>query len=134
MARKTLDFTITDDGRDKDKVFHLVEMPATQGERWALRTLRAALLAGMPITPDMISGGMQSIAAVGVSVLVSADLGELFALGDELMACVSIKPDPRNPGVTRPLIESDIEEIKTRFQLKMEAFKLHTDFFKAGVL
>jgi len=45
------------------------------------------------------------------------------------MGCITIKPDPRNPAITRPLLDDDIEEVKTLLELRMEVLKLHTDFF-----
>jgi len=45
---------------------------------------------------------------------------------DEMMGCVQIVP---SPNVKRPLIEDDIEEVKTRLMLRKAIWDLHMDFF-----
>jgi hypothetical protein len=42
MARKSIDVTIPFEGRDKGKVFHIVEMPSLHSERWAMRAIKPA--------------------------------------------------------------------------------------------
>jgi hypothetical protein len=58
------------------------------------------------------------------------DLAE--PLLDEMMTCVKAMPDLNRPGVTRPLVDTDIEEIGTRIKMRMAIFKLHVDFSPAA--
>lgn len=133
MARREIDYVVSDDGRDRGKVFHLTEMSATRAEKWAMRTMRAMLAAGIPITPEMMAGGIGSLAAMNPAAILNVDIDEVFALGDELMSCVEMKPDRAHPELIRPLVENDIEEIKTRLNLKLAVYRLTVGFSQAGV-
>lgn len=126
MARKILNVTISDEGRDKDKVFVLTEMPASQAERWAARALFALMNSGVTIPDNIASTGLAGIAALGIKALGRLPFELAEPLLDEMFECVKIMP---NPEVTRALIEDDIEEMKTRIQLRKEIFNLHTSFF-----
>ncbi len=134
MARREVDYTVTDEGRDKGKTYHLTEMSCVQAEKWAIRTMRAMLLAGIPVSAEMIAGGIGSLANVNPALILNIDLDEVFALGEELMQCVSIKPDPMHPGLIRKnaqMVESDIEEIRTRLNLKLAVYRLIVGFSPA---
>lgn len=138
MARKTTTVTIdsTDPGnRDVGKQFVITELPATVAEKWAARALNALLASGLEIPDDLARQGMRGLAASGLAGLQSFsgvpwNLAE--PLLDEMMACVQIVPDPTRPGVIRPLVETDIEEVTTRFTLRGEWLGLHFSFFKAA--
>lgn len=127
--RKELTYTITDEGRDKGKVFKLTEMGADPAERWALRLIFAMMNAGIEMPDDIESMGMAGLLVMGLRSLGKIPYPLAEPLLDELMGCVSIIPDPGKPNVVRSLIESDIEEVKTRLMLKKEVFDLHTGFF-----
>lgn len=133
MARKTIDFTVTTEGRDLGKVFRIVEMPASQSERWGLRTMNAMskALGGFP--PGLLASGMQGLTAVGISAFARAHWDEIEPLMNEMFTCIQIVPNPANPGVVRPLIEDDVEEVSTRVLLRQEVLDLHLGFFKAAV-
>lgn len=135
MARKTKVITITDEGRDRGKVFLLTEMPARLGERWAARALLAAARADVNL-PDGIAGaGMAGLAMLGLRAVSRMEFSEAEPLLDEMMRCVTVMPDPaKNPSFTRPLVDNgtdgdDIEEVATRLHLRSELFMLHTGFF-----
>jgi|SRR5580700_360731 hypothetical protein len=130
--RREKDVTITAEGRDKGKVFHLREMPAAQGERWAARALLLMARSGQDIGPLDSRSGLAGLAVAGVSSLGLIDFREVEPLMDEMFQCVTIKTDPKT-GVVRPLlpedgINSDIEEIATRVQLRKEILELHMGF------
>ncbi len=130
MARRTLNWTAVD-GRDKGKRFLLTEMSARDAENWALRALLALGKNGIEIPDTAFDAGMAGIARVGLGLFLKADPVTAANLLDELMACVQIQPDQRNPNVSRPLVDDDTEEVQTRMKLKIEVFKLHTDFSMA---
>lgn len=133
MARKVINYTVEsteDDNRDKGKVFQITEMSAAQAERWAFRALQAMERAGVNV-PTAISMGWQGIAAAGLSAFAALPFSEAEVLLNEMMECVRIKPDPRNPSVVRDMLDDDIEEVDTRFKLRMEIFKLHSGFLRA---
>ena len=127
MARNELDYVVPDEGRDKGKVFHLTEMSATQAEKWATRALLAVAASGVDIG-SAIGSGMLGVAQAGIQSLAKIRPADAEPLLDELMTCIRFKPDPRNPGVIRALIEDDIEEVATRVKLKIEVVKLHVNF------
>ena len=135
MARKVLDYTITEDGRDKGKMFRITEMSAAKAEAWATRVL-LALLGSNPEFPESISDlGMAQLAELGFKALAGLKWELAEPLLAEMFECVSVIPDPSKPMIVRALAydDSDIEEIMTRIKLREQIFKLHTDFLKAVV-
>lgn len=132
-TRKTAHVTISEPGRDLGKVFVLTEMSARQAERWAMRALLAAAKGGADFPEDVTSLGMQGMAIVGLRALSYLPFDEADALMEEMFGCIQIQPDPKQPNVVRPLIDDDIEEVRTRIFLRAEVFKLHVDFSKPGV-
>lgn len=128
MARKQLKLTISDDGRDKGKVFVLTEMAARPGHAWATRALFAIMNAGVDIPENFMGAGWAAIAAVGLKALGAVNVDAAMPLMDELLQCVEIMPDPAKPAVVRLPIDDDFEEIKTIFQLQKEALLLHVNF------
>jgi len=134
MARKTLNFTVTDEGRDKNKSFLLTEWPASRAEAWAIRAVLALGAANVTVPDGVLNMGMAALTEIGLTKLFALPYKEAGPLLDELMECIQVMPDARRPQVKRPLVESDIEEVKTRLALKWEVLKLHVDFFTAGGL
>jgi len=130
MARKTETIIITDDGRDKDKIFVLTEMPASQAEEWAAKALLALAHSDVDIGDN--TEGLAGIARLGLKALAKMKFEDLKPLMEEMMTCVRFQPDPKNVLLTRPLVETDIEEIATRLRLRAELFTLHTGFSMAG--
>lgn len=128
MARKTQTVTIQDKGRDEGKVFVLTEMPASQAERWAVRAFLAMAHAGLEIPEDIANMGMAGIAAFGLRALGGISYAEAEPLLDEMFTCIQHIPDPARPDIVRKVIESDIEEVSTRFFLRKEVFGLHVNF------
>ncbi|BCH11936.1 hypothetical protein MesoLj131c_61940 [Mesorhizobium sp. 131-3-5] len=130
--RKEIDVTITDDGRDEGKTFHIKEMPATRAEKWAMRALLAVARSGIDLPDDFTSMGMQGIAIMGIKAITKIAFDEAEPLLDEMMECVTFKPNLENPAIVRPLFEGDIEEIATLIQLRQEVINLHIGFFTKG--
>lgn len=131
MARATLNYTVTDDGRDKGKVFVLTELPASQAESWALRSLLALMAGGVEVPAGFERMGMAAMAEVGIKALSQLKWEVAEPLLNEMWQCVQVMPDPARPHVVRRLIEEDIEEVMTRVKLRAEIWKLHTGFLKA---
>lgn len=134
MARKTVTYTVEDEGRDKGKSFLLTEMSAAKAEAWAIRALLALGSANVDIPADSMNDGMASLAAIGLKKLFALPFGAAAPLLDELMECVQVVPDSRRPQVKRGLVDSDIEEVRTRLQIKWEVLKLHLDLSLADAL
>lgn len=131
MARSTINYTVTDEGRDKGKLFVITELPAAQGEAWAMRAILALTAEGVDIPPNFERLGMAGMVEIGVRSLTKLRWEVAAPLLAEMWQCVKIIPDPAKPHVVRDLIEQDIEEIMTRIKLRMEIFKLHADFLTA---
>lgn len=131
MARKTLTFTVTDEGRDRGKVFLLTELPASKAESWAMRSLLALMAGGVEMPDGIENMGMAGMAEVGIRALSGLKWEIAEPLLAEMWECVQCIPDPSKPHVVRTLIEEDIEEVTTRIKLRAEVWKLHTDFLKA---
>lgn len=132
MARKQVNLDIKNgESRDDGKRFIITEMAASQGEKWGARALNALLASGIEIPSAVAAGGLRGLAMAGVSGLsgFSGIPWELLEpLLDEMMTCVQIMPDVNRPDVVRKLIESDIEEIKTRLLIRNAWLELHVGF------
>lgn len=136
MARKTKTITIprTEGNRDGGKTFLLTEMSAAQSEKWAVRALGAITNSGLDIPPDVVSMGMGALVAVGFRGLLTMGFDEAEPLLDEMMDCVQIVPNPKDPLIVRPVDDEDIEEVTTRLTLRSEVWELHTGFSPAAWL
>lgn len=130
MARKIETITIEAPGRDKGKKFILTEMPADQGERWALRALLALTNTGAAVPEEALGAGMAGLAAVGIQALGMLSAEKVQPLLDELWpTCVAYEHSTKFPPRT-PLggAGGDIEEVGTRITIYKALLKLHTDF------
>jgi hypothetical protein len=138
--RRVKTITIANEGRDKGKQFVLTEMSADRGERWALRALLAIANARNDAT-DLGAGmvglavALKELGNIGfVAALKGLHYDDLAPLLDEMMGCVQHQP---TPGVLLPVLPgeaSQIEEITTRWQLRLELIELHLGFSLAGAL
>ena len=129
--RKTIEVRISDPGRDKDKMFLIEEMSAYEAEKWAWKVGMALGSAGVDV--GEVSGmSFQQLAAIGLNALFHINSEESWALGEQLMSCVYMLPNPSNLEIRRRLTIDDIEEPRTRLHLKWEVFKLHTGFSLGG--
>lgn len=136
MARRTVNVTIEQEGRDKGKVFVLTEMPATVGEKWAMQLMYLIAQAGVAaaLTSEAMAAGMSGLAAMLPEAQGAMALTLARALGDVTLEswwdCVRYQHAPNQP--LQPINQGaacQIEEIATITQLRMEVVKLHTDFF-----
>jgi len=131
MPRKVVDYTVDTPGRDQGKVFRITEMPASQAERWAMRAFMAMGAAGVEVPENVQQNGAAGLAGMTHKLLegISSIPFELAEpLLDEMMDCVQALPNPDDKSVVRRLVESDIEEVSTRFRLRLQILKLHADF------
>lgn len=129
MSRRTSRVTITSEGRDKGKTFVLTEMSADQAERWAFRAFLGLVQSGAEISESSLSSGMAGLAAIGVQALGGLRWDVLEPLLEEMWTCVQYEHAPG-----RPLqsvvdgINSQIEEVRTRVELRIALFELHLGF------
>lgn len=131
--RKTLDLAITAEGRDKGKLFVLTEMSAVKAEKWTARAVLALTKSGANLPLDVFDKGAAFSLGVVVSALGGVEFADVEPLLDEMMACVTIAPDPRKRVVTRPLVEDDLEEVATILKVREELVTLHTGFSLADL-
>jgi hypothetical protein len=129
--RKVAQYTVTDEGRDKGKVFSITEMSASRAEAWATRVLLALMGSNADLPENFDELGMAGLAELGLKSIGGLKWEVAEPLLAEMMECVQIIPNPAKPNVIRPLIEDDIEEVLTRFKLRIEVWKLHVDFLQA---
>lgn len=148
MARKTKTVVI-ESGRDDGKSFLITEMPVTKADKWANTALLAMMRGGVDVggvnfdligntlmpsdAPKIdVSGGMLELARISIAGLgnVTETVGQ--ALLDQLIEdCVQVVP---TGGAARPMlsIDDEIEDLKTLWTLRKEAFILHIDFLADG--
>lgn len=137
--RREKDVPIIEEGRDKGKLFHLKEMPASQAEKWAVRAFLALTNSDVQIPENVRAAGMAGIAALGLKALGGVNYADAETLMDEMFQCVSIKPNPDDREMIRALIDNgsdgdDIEEVATRVFLRAEVFSLHVGFSVTAML
>lgn len=125
MARKEATF-IADFGRDAGKQFHITEMSASQAENWAFKVILAIGNSGIEIPDNLAAQGMAGLLSVGYLNLLKIKFEVAKPLLDEMMGCVQVVP---SANLKRPLIEDDIEEVKTRLSLRKAVWELHMNFF-----
>jgi hypothetical protein len=128
--RKTVTFSVVDQGRDLGKTFLITEMSATEAEDWASQALFAIMNAGIEIPDEIADMGFAGIAAVGLKALGKVPYYMAEPLLKKMMECIKLIPDAAQPNVVRALIDSDIEEVATRLKLKKAVWDLHVDFLK----
>jgi hypothetical protein len=125
--RKELLYT-AQDGRDKGKQFIITEMAARPAHKWATRALFALITGGVEIPENVMDMGMAGLASIGIQSLNGISIEKAEPLLDELLTCVTVRPDPNRPEVVRNLFDADVEEPITYFKLQKEAIMLHLDF------
>jgi hypothetical protein len=128
MARHETTFTVTDDNRDRGKVFHIREMSARAAEKWASRALMAAVRAGADIPDEIAGAGMAGVAAMGIRAFLGMRWDDAEPLLDEMMTCVQIVTDPGRSPFRRDVTDDDIDEVKTLLRLREEVLSLHVGF------
>jgi len=116
-----------EEGRDAGKIFRVTEMAASQAEKWAARVLLAMAKSNVQIPKEAARQGIMGLASVGMSAFsgITWELAE--PLLDEMFRCVTCILPEAPQG--RPIIESDIEEISTRFKLRMVWAEVQFGFF-----
>lgn len=128
MARRTKLVAIDDkDSRDAGKSFLITEMASEPAEWWAIRMLLAAMGSDAEIDFD---APLTQMARQGLKALARIRPDQARPLLDEMMACVSVQL-PGDGGV-RKLLPDDIEDVTTRFKLRLSWWELHTGFLATG--
>lgn len=122
--------------RDAGKVFRITEVSAMRLERWCMRALGAVARAGVDVgdLQTAYTSGIQAVMMIGIEGLLKMDDQSSESLRDEMLECVEIVPDPANAQISRPLIESDIDELSTLLTLRSEIITIHTGFSVAGAI
>lgn len=136
MPRKTVSYTVpvSPDNRDSGRSFLITEMAADRAERWATRAVLALAKAGVDIGEGGENAGMAALAVAGFRAMGGLDPETLEPLLAEMFTCVRYVPTAHG-AAPQPIMDGDnsqIEEVSTRFALRMEVFKLHTGFSLAG--
>lgn len=134
--RKTIDVTVTAEGRDKGKVFRITEMDVWAAENWSLRAATVMNRSNIDIpTEAILAGGILAVAAYGIRGLLSANFDDAKPLLDEMLACVQHLPAPREePNIVRDLYPGDLEELASIFWLRDQVIELHTGFSVADAI
>lgn len=131
--RRQKTYTVTADGRDKDKSFLLTEMSAASAEEWAIQAFLALANENVDIGDIARETGMAGIAALGLQALGKLRYHNIKPLMDRMFDCVQALPSgPGRPELARGLVENDIEEVATRMALRLEVFSLHAGFSLPG--
>ena len=115
------------EGRDAGKKYQITEMSAEAAEWWAFRALQAIAGADAELN---LQAPLADMAAQGIKALAKVHPEQARPLLDEMMGCVQILvPATQKP---RPLLDGDIEDVKTRFMLRKAVMELHLGFSTGG--
>lgn len=115
------------EGRDAGKKYQITEMSAEAAEWWAFRALQAIAGADAELN---LQAPLADMAAQGIKALAKVHPDQAKTLLDEMMGCVQILvPATQKP---RPLLDGDIEDVKTRFMLRKAVVELHLGFSTGG--
>ena len=115
------------EGRDAGKKYQITEMSAEAAEWWAFRALQAIAGADAELN---LQAPLSDMAAQGIKALAKVHPDQAKPLLDEMMGCVQILvPATQKP---RPLLDGDIEDVKTRFMLRKAVVELHLGFSTGG--
>ncbi|WP_288075119.1 hypothetical protein [Pseudomonas sp.] len=115
------------EGRDAAKKYQITEMSAEAAEWWAFRALQAIAGADAELN---LQAPLADMAAQGIKALAKVHPDQARPLLDEMMGCVQILvPATQKP---RPLLDGDIEDVKTRFMLRKAVVELHLGFSTGG--
>ena len=124
--RRTEIVEITE-GRDAGKKFMITEMSAEAAEWWAFSALQAIAGADAELN---LQAPLSDMAAQGIKALAKVHPDQAKPLLDEMMGCVQILvPATQKP---RPLLDGDIEDVKTRFMLRKAVMEIHLGFSTGG--
>ena len=124
--RRTETVEITE-GRDAGKKYQITEMLAEAAEWWAFRALQAVASSNVDLN---LQAPMRELAVQGIKALAGVTPDMARPLLDEMMSCVQILvPATQKP---RPLLDGDIEDVKTRFMLRKAVMELHLGFSTGG--
>ena len=146
MPRQTVDVRVPEfpgtRNRDLGKTFRITEWPASIIDKWGTRMMLAAN-SGAGELPLNIGGiGIEGIAIIGINAFLRGNIlpGTLIPLLDELLDCVKIVRDPKQPQTASELIEckdgleDDVQEVATRWWLRGEVLTLHLNFSVSAAL
>jgi hypothetical protein len=120
-------------GRDAGKAFQIREINPLSLSGYVLELVSALRVESYEAMMDDFKAagekdGGAPIDAV-MKVLRGADPKAVHALITELVnTYVSVAPDPKHPGALRPLMPSDIREIRTLGEILVAFAKLHFAF------
>lgn len=121
-------------GRDAGKTFHCVEIDPLTLSGFVLRLVTALRVESYEALLTQLQGtkGDDSVPIDAImKLLQGADPCAVHALIAELLDYVLITPDPKHPGVKRPLMENEIRELRTLGDVLMGVAKLNFQFGKA---
>ena len=116
----------------------VTEVSAYRLDEWITRAALLLMQSGVDVG-DAVSG-RDALMRSGFTAFLRLPYAETKPLLDEMMTCVSVRPDPRNPVIekasyARPLMpQTDVEEVSTFWTLRKEVFELHMGKSWADVL
>ena len=146
MPRQTVDVRVPDfpgtRNRDRGKTFRITEWPAATAEKWGVRMMLAANSGAGELPLNLGGIGMEGIAIIGINTFLRGNIlpDTLIPLLDELLGCVKIVRDHKQPQIASDLIngqdgmEDDLQEVATRMWLRGEVLTLHLNFSVGAAL
>lgn len=121
-------------GRDAGKAFHCVEIDPLTLSGYVLRLVTALRVESYEALLEQLQSakGADSVPLDAImQLLQGADARAVHSLISELLDYVLITPDPKHPGVKRPLLQNEIRELRTLGDVLMGVAKLNFQFGKA---
>ena len=130
--------TVTVDIQDRNETFkfEIVEMSATQQEKWLMQAF--LLLGRAGNTSEGVSKAVSGDVTGMLGLLSGLNYAEAEPLLNQLLECcfrITNGKDKRavKIPVSADTIDGYIEDVRTIFKLKIESFKLNFGFFEEGM-
>ena len=138
--RREAQWTVTAEGRDKGKIYHLREMPSVPAEAWFMRAMQMLIRAGIEVPSNIFEQGAQGFIIMGIGACLTglgqAPYEDYKLLMDDMLTClVGYQEAAGAPKITNfNQIMEQTEEVSTLVKLREEIISLHLGFSLAARL
>jgi len=140
MARREAQIVITDEGRDRGKIYHIRELNAVPAEEWFTRAMQLLVRAGVEVPPNILQEGAMGFVTMGIGACLTglgkAPYGDFKLLMDDMMQCIVGYQEKAGAAKIENLyvILDQTEEVGTLIKLREEIISLHLGFSLAARL
>ena len=140
MPRREAAVVMTDNNRDRGKIYHIRELHAVPAEEWFIRAMQLLVRAGIEVPANILAEGAMGFVTMGIGAclteLSKAPHEDRKILMDDMMVCLVGYQE--KAGAARieniSVILDQTEEVATLIKLREEIISLHLGFSLAARL